>query len=100
MNFYTTTHSITTNVIDLERTREAASNGTPMSTLARNYYDPPNLRQKIRIKNGESTGALQSICLLKDMFGKATAAQVYSRSTPAVCPDFLGASQAFVLWIP
>ena len=30
MNFYTTTHSITTNVIDLERT---ASNGTPMSTL-------------------------------------------------------------------
>ena len=33
MNFYTTTHSITTNVIDLERTRRAASNGTPMSTL-------------------------------------------------------------------
>ena len=33
MNFYTTTHSITTNVIDLERTRQAASNGTPMSTL-------------------------------------------------------------------
>ena len=67
--------------------------------VARNY-DPPNLRQKIRIKNGESTGALQSICLLKDMFGKATAAQVYSRSTPAVCPDFLGALRAFVLWIP
>ena len=68
---------------------------TPMSTTT-----PPNLRQKIRIKNGESTGALQSICLLKDMFGKATAAQVYSRSTPAVCPDFLGALRAFVLWIP
>ena len=33
MNFYRTTHSITTNVIDLERTRRAASNGTPMSTL-------------------------------------------------------------------
>ena len=33
MNFYTTTHSITTNVIDLERTRRAASNGTLMSTL-------------------------------------------------------------------
>ena len=33
MNFYTTTHSITTNVIDLERTRQAASYGTPMSTL-------------------------------------------------------------------
>ena len=32
MNFYTTTHSITTNIIDLERTRQAASNGTPMST--------------------------------------------------------------------
>ena len=68
--------------------------------VARNY-DPPNLHKKNWIKNGESTaGALQSICLLKDMFGKATAAQVYSRSTPAVCPDFLGALQAFVLWIP
>ena len=33
MNFYTTTHSITTNVIDLERTRQGASNSTPMSTL-------------------------------------------------------------------
>ena len=33
MNFYTTTHSITTNVIDLEQTRQAASNGSPMSTL-------------------------------------------------------------------
>ena len=30
---HTTTHSITTNVVDLERTRQAASNGTPMSTL-------------------------------------------------------------------
>ena len=33
MNFYTTAHSITTNVTDLERTRQGASNGTPMSTL-------------------------------------------------------------------
>ena len=33
MNFYTTTHSTTTTVIELERTRQAASNGTPMSTL-------------------------------------------------------------------
>ena len=33
MNFYTTTHSIATNVIVLERTCEAASNHTPMSTL-------------------------------------------------------------------
>ena len=98
MNFYTTTHSITTNVIDLERTRQAAyvytKNEVPMN------YDLSILREKIRIKNGESTGALQSICLLKDMFGKATTAQVYSRSTPAVCPDFSGASCAFVLWVP
>ena len=36
MNFFTTTHSITTNVIDLERTRRAAFNGTPMSTLEMN----------------------------------------------------------------
>ena len=54
----------------------------------------------MRIKNGESTGALQSTCLLKDMFRRATAAQLYSRSKPAVCPDFVGTSQAFVLWIP
>ena len=33
INFNTTTHSIATNVISLERTRQAASNGTPMSTL-------------------------------------------------------------------
>ena len=102
MNFYTTTHSITTNVIDLERTRRAASNGTPMSTLKMKLQGIMTLQtyEKNRIKNCESTGALQSICLLKDMFGKATAAQVYSRSTPAVCPDFSGASRAFVLWVP
>ena len=67
--------------------------------VARNY-DPPNLPQKFQIKNVESTGALQSTCLLKDMVRKATAAQVDSRSTPVVCPDFSGALRAFVLWIP
>ena len=102
MNFYTTTHSITTNVIDLERPRRAASNGTPMSTLKMKLQGIMTLQtyEKNRIKNGESSGALQSICLVKDMFGKETAAQVYSRSTPAVCPDFSGASRAFVLWVP
>ena len=100
MNFYTTTHSITTNVIDLERTRRAASNGTPMSTLKMKLQGIMTL-QTYEKKSDQKWCALQSICLLnKDMFGKATAAQVYSRSTPAVCPDFSGASRAFVLWVP
>ena len=33
MNFYTATHTIAMNVIDLERTCQATSNGSPMSTL-------------------------------------------------------------------